>query len=78
MKYGSLTAKLDSMQKYMLVDQERKWVEIFRRSEGGWIQEITTAGDSITLSSLGITLSLNEIYEDAEVPAVSMATGEAT
>jgi|JI61114DRNA_FD_contig_71_79467_length_936_multi_4_in_0_out_0_1 Uma2 family endonuclease len=60
--------QLDSLQEYMLVDQERQWVEVFRRNETGWMQEIATAGESISLSSLGISLALTDIYEDAAVP----------
>ena len=60
--------QLDSLQEYMLVNQERQWVEVFRRNETGWMQEIATAGESISLSSLGISLALTDIYEDAAVP----------
>jgi len=63
--------QLDSLQEYILVDQERQWVEVFRRNETGWMQEIATAGESISLSSLGISLALTDIYEDAAVPEVS-------
>ena len=63
--------QLDSLQEYILVDQERQWVEVFRRAETGWMQEIATAGESIGLSSLGISLALTDIYEDAAVPEVS-------
>jgi len=63
--------QLDSLQEYILVDQERQWVEVFRRNETGWMQEIATAGESISLSSLGISLALADIYEDAAVPEVS-------
>lgn len=69
--------QLDSLQEYMLVDQQRQWVEVFRRSETGWMQEIATAGESITLSSLGISLALADIYEDAAVPEVSEPEEEA-
>lgn len=69
--------QLDSLQEYMLVDQERQWVEVFRRSEMGWMQEIATAGESITLSSLGISVALADIYEDADVPEVRTIEEEA-
>lgn len=63
--------QLDSLQEYMLVDdQERQWVEVFRRNETGWMQEIATAGESISLSSLGISLALADIYEDTAVPEI--------
>lgn len=69
--------QLSSLQEYVLVDQERQWVEVFRRSAAGWMQEIATAGETITLSSLGMTLAVAAIYEDADVPAIGEETGEA-
>lgn len=69
--------QLSSLQEYVLVDQERQWVEVFRRNAGGWMQEIATAGEAITLSSLGMTLAVAAIYEDADVPAIGEETGEA-
>jgi len=41
------------------------------------MQEIATAGETITLSSLGMPLAVAAIYEDAEVPAIGEVTGEA-
>ncbi|MDD2742825.1 MAG: Uma2 family endonuclease [Rhodocyclaceae bacterium] len=65
--------QLSSLQEYVLVDQERQWVEVFRRHEGGWMQDIAAAGESITLPSIGLTLALNDIYEDSGVPEFSVA-----
>jgi Uma2 family endonuclease len=61
--------QLSSLQEYVLVDQERQCVEVFHREASGWVQDIATAGEAITLSSLGISLALADIYEDADVPA---------
>lgn len=61
--------QLESLEEYVLVDQERQWVEVFRRNAAGWMQEIAGAGESITLASLGLTLALAEIYEDSGVTA---------
>jgi Uma2 family endonuclease len=60
--------QLDSLQEYVLVDQERQWVEVFRRHEGGWLQVIAAAGESVTLQSVGLNLTLDTIYEDSDVP----------
>jgi Uma2 family endonuclease len=64
--------QLSSLQEYVLVDQERQWVEVFRRHEGGWMQDIAAAGESLTLPSVGLTLALNDIYEDSGVPEFSV------
>lgn len=63
--------QVSSLQEYVLVDQERQWVEVFRRHEGGWMQDIVAAGESMTLPSIGLTLALNDIYEDSGVPEFS-------
>ena len=68
--------QLSSLQEYVLVDQERQWVEVFRRNAAGWMQEIATAGEAITLSSLGVTLAVADIYEDTEVPSITIQTSE--
>ena len=68
--------QLDSLQEYVLVDQERQWVEVFRRHEGGWMQEIAAAGEVITLQSVGLTLSLTAIYEDSDVPELGLGSAD--
>lgn len=61
--------QIASLEEYVLIDQEQQWVEVFRREAGGWVQEIAKAGETIALSSLGLTLPLADIYEGAGVPA---------
>lgn len=54
---------LASLEEYVLIDQDRGWVEVYRRSEGGWNVLILTPGDSVPLESVGLSLTLDEIYE---------------
>ena len=61
---------------WVLVDQERQWVEVFRRHEGGWMQEIAAVGESVTLQSVGLTLSLAAIYEDSDVPELGVGSAD--
>lgn len=68
--------KLPSLQEYVLVDQERQWVELYRRTPQGWLHQTATAEESITLESLGLTLAVADIYEDSEVPAALADTAE--
>ncbi len=57
--------RLSTLQEYVLVSSETKTVEIFRRDAvGEWRFIPYSEGDTIELMSLGITLSLNAIYED--------------
>ena len=61
----ALYRRLSTLQEYVLVSSETKTVEIFRRDAvGEWRFIPYSEGDTIELMSLGITLSLNAIYED--------------
>ena len=60
--------KLDSLREYVLIDQERQWAEVFRRGTEGWLHEICQAGETLSLQSLDLQLSMDEIYEDSKVP----------
>lgn len=60
--------QLPSLQEYILIDQDRQWVEVFRRADNGWLHEISTPGEMLTLRSIDLSISLNEVYEDAAVP----------
>jgi Uma2 family endonuclease len=67
--------QLPSLQEYVLVDQERQWVEVYRRSDDGWLHLMAQAGESVELQSIGLSISVADIYEDTEVPAEWEDTG---
>ena len=52
--------KLDSLQEYALVAQNRQYVEIYTRAND-WQPEICT--ETVTLKALDLSLSMAEIYE---------------
>lgn len=61
----ALYRRLSTLQEYVLVSSETKTVEIFRRDAvGEWRFIPYSEGDTIELMSLGVTLSVNGIYED--------------
>jgi len=56
--------KLASLKEYVLVEQDARHVEVFRRSgDVGWEQAILDAGDVLELASLEFRLPLDEIYD---------------
>ncbi len=61
--------RLESLTEYVLVDQEKAWVEVYRRTPAGWTQDIYSAGETVELASLGLTLPMTEIYADSGVEA---------
>jgi Uma2 family endonuclease len=60
----ALYRRLESLQEYVLISSETKSVDLFRRSQWGeWTFIPYTEGDDIKLMSLGLTISVNVIYE---------------
>ena len=53
---------LPSLREYLLIDQNARAVEVYRR-EQGWRRELVTEG-AIPLDCLAVELSLDTIYED--------------
>lgn len=56
---------LPSLREYVLVDQERVCVEIYRRGDQGWTHEILTDG-ALHLDCLGLDVPVAEIYADID------------
>ena len=55
---------LERLQEYVLVAQERKEVQIYRRSASGWELEVYLTGDQVRLSSVGLELPIQSIYAE--------------
>ncbi len=53
---------LPSLKEYVLIEQDFVDVEVCRRSEG-WISHHYFMGDSVTFESVGLTLSVSDIYQ---------------
>lgn len=53
--------QLPSLDEYVLVSQDRRRVEVFRRA-GGWLPEVLVGEDVLRLESLGVELGLGEVY----------------
>jgi Uma2 family endonuclease len=62
--------QMPSLQDYVLIAQERMAVDHFQRLENGdWLLRSANQPEAgITLSSIGVTLELKEIYDDVDVP----------
>ena len=55
---------LERLQEYVLVAQERREVQIYRRSASGWELEVYLTGDQVRLSSVGLELPIQSIYAE--------------
>ena len=41
---------IDSLREYVLIDQERRWIEVYRRAGSGWVADLYSPGDRISLN----------------------------
>ena len=56
---------IESLQEYVLVSQNEIKVEVYRRDDNGnWTVEILGKDDDLQLDSVGLTLTMANIYED--------------
>lgn len=57
--------KIPTFQEYVLVAQDKMAIELYRKDTlGHWQRETLSKKDNLHLESLGLTLTLSEIYED--------------
>jgi Uma2 family endonuclease len=55
---------VDSVREYVLVAQDRPYVERYVRQDAGWLlTEVTGLDATLTLESIGCTLPLRDLYE---------------
>lgn len=59
--------KLGSLKEYVLVSQERRFVEVYRRSEVGWSHTTLEGNDMLRLESLNFEILLAALYHDTDV-----------
>lgn len=52
---------IPSLREFLLVAQDERLIEVYRRTASGWICEIVTEGD-VTFESIGVTLPLDDVY----------------
>jgi Uma2 family endonuclease len=66
-----------SIRQYAIVEQDERLVDLYTRTDLGWINEVISGDKTLNLSSIGVVLSLDAIYEDTELdPNRRRADGE--
>jgi Uma2 family endonuclease len=68
---------IDTLKEYLLVEQDRRHVDLFRRREddGRWVLYASGAADEVVLESVGVQFSMDTLYEDVVFePAAPEAT----
>ncbi|HEX9995737.1 MAG TPA: Uma2 family endonuclease [Abditibacterium sp.] len=66
----TLYKTIETFEEYVLVEQDRVWVDHFRRdANGNWIhRSYISRSDILVLSSVEIEISLEDIYDELDVP----------
>ncbi len=63
-----LYQQIDTLQEYLLIEQDRKHADLFRKNnEGLWVLHPAGEGDVVRLESVGVELALDGLYEDVEL-----------
>ncbi|URD53285.1 Uma2 family endonuclease [Chroococcidiopsis sp. CCNUC1] len=62
--------QLETLQEYVLIDSEQIGVECFRRNEQGlWVLYPYATEDTITLTSVGLSLPVTALYRQVKFDA---------
>lgn len=59
--------QLISLGEYVLIDQDRRRVEVWRRKGDGWVHTVHEAGAKAPLPSIDLELEVDELYEVAGI-----------
>ncbi len=59
--------KLEGLQVYLLLSQDRIHAEIFRRDLEGWRYEVYKAGDRLKIPCVNAEIKLNDLYKNVEL-----------
>jgi Uma2 family endonuclease len=58
-----------SIRQYAIVEQDERLIDLYTRAGEGWIDEIVEDDAVLKLSSIGVEVTLDTIYEDTELAA---------
>ena len=56
-----------SIQQYAIIEQDERRIDLYTRSGDRWTDEIVEGDTVLNLSSIGVEISLDAIYEDTEL-----------
>lgn len=64
--------RIPALRDYVMVNHSERRIEVYHRAESGrWELSEAAAGESIEISSIGVVLSVDEVYADALAEAAS-------
>lgn len=56
--------RIESLREYVLISQDDPRVEVFRRTDDGWLLNEAGVGETLELRSIGVTLEVDALYRD--------------
>jgi Uma2 family endonuclease len=66
-----------SIRQYAIVEQDERRIDLYTRTATGWTNEVITGDAPLNLTSIGVVLGLDTIYEDTDLdPTRRQAGGE--
>ncbi len=65
-----------SIWQYAIVEQDERLIDLYTRAGDRWTDEIVEGDAVLKLSSIGVEVSLDVIYEDTELTATPRREGE--
>jgi Uma2 family endonuclease len=69
-------ASIPSVQRYVMLEQERIGATVFARAGGDWVGHVLAEDATLSMPEVGIELPLTELYEGLEFPATSESDPE--
>ena len=64
-----------SIQQYAIIEQDARRIDLYTRTDTSWTDEIVEGDAVLGLSSIGVSVSLDTIYEDTELDATRPREG---
>jgi Uma2 family endonuclease len=65
-----------TIRQYAIIEQDARRVDLHTRTGACWTDEIVEGGAVLKLSSIGVEISLDTVYEDTELDATQRREGE--
>src|SRR3984893_16110402 len=65
-----------SIRQYAIVEQDERLIDLYTRFGDRWTDEIIEGDAVLNLSSIGVEVSVDAVYEDTELDAIRAREGE--
>jgi len=64
-----------SIRQYAIIEQDERLIDLYTRTGDRWTDEIIEGNSVLNLSSIGVEVTLDAIYEDTELDATRPREG---